>query len=62
MLEIVWRNMNGKASGRVVVDRTMRRDPETGETSTVYRTRTVPQGASVEYEIVVGSRKPVTAA
>lgn len=62
MLEIVWRNINRLAPTRVVVDRTIRRDPETGEISTVYRTRTVPQGASVEYEVVVSSRQPVTAA
>ena len=62
MLEIVWRNINRLTPTRVVVDRTIRRDPETGEISTVYRTRTVPQGASVEYEVVVSSRQPVTAA
>lgn len=62
MLEIVWRNINRLAPTRVVVDRTIRRDPETGEISTVYRTRTAPQGASVEYEVVVSSRQPVTAA
>lgn len=62
MLEIVWPNINRLAPTRVVVDRTIRRDPETGEISTVYRTRTVPQGASVEYEVVVSSRQPVTAA
>jgi len=62
MLEIVWRNVNRQALTRVVVDRTTRRNAETGEISTVYRTRTVPQGASVEYEVVVSSRQPVTAA
>lgn len=61
MLEIVWRNINRQTPTRVVLDRTLRRNPDTGEISIVYRTRTVPQGASVEYEVVV-SRQPVTAA
>ena len=62
MLQIVWRNISRQALTEVVVDRTIRRNAETGEISTVYRTRTVPQGASVEYEVVVSSRQPVTAA
>ena len=62
MLEIVWRNTNAQAPTRVVVERMIRRNPETGEISTVYRTRTVHHGAGVEYEIVVSGRQPGTAA
>lgn len=62
MLQIVWRNISRQALTEVVVDRTIRRNAETGEISTVYRTRTAPQGASVEYVVVVSDRQPVTAA
>ena len=62
MLEIVWRNTNRLVRPRVIVDKTLRRNQDTGEVDVVYRTRAATEQAAVEYEIVVSSRQPVTAA
>lgn len=61
-MEIVWRNHSRLVGPRVVVDRTVRRNPETGDIETIYRRRATPEEASVEYEIVVKSGQPVSAA
>ena len=62
MLEVVWRNTNRIVRARVIVDKTLRRNLDTGEAEIVYRTRAANESAAVEYEVVVNSRQPVTAA
>lgn len=62
MLEIVWRNPNRLARTRVIVDRTLRHNPETGEAEIIYRTRAATEDADVEYEFVVNWSQPGHAA
>ena len=62
MLEIVWRNPNRLVRARVIVDKTSRLDPETGEPEIVYHTTSGMDGADIEYEVVVSPRQPVHAA
>jgi hypothetical protein len=62
MLEIVWRNPNRLVQEKVTVDRTVCRDPETGEAETIYYRRAATAGEDVEYRLVVNWRQPVNAA
>ncbi len=62
MLEIIWRNANRPVRARVIVDKTLRQNHDTGEAAIVYRTRAATDGSEVEYEVVVAGRQPVSAA
>jgi hypothetical protein len=59
MLEIVWRNPKRLVQARVIVDRTSRYNPETGQAEIIYRTKGGMGGEDVEYELVLNSRQPM---
>jgi hypothetical protein len=62
MLEIVWRNPNRLVPGRVILDKTLRHNSETGEAETVYYRRAATAGEDVEFLLVVNARQPMHAA
>jgi len=62
MLEIVWRNPNSPVQERVILDKTLRHNSETGEAETIYCRRAATASEDVEFQLVVSARQPMHAA